>query len=203
MKIRERLILSFIGTSLLLGFVSYTCKMTNSEIRRSALIVSESLKQEVKGSSDMLLALQATQIAMHELLETQEITVSPENKQIVSTFINEQIGKIQTCFEQTENSLSLSKKATEYGIRTYQTIGDAETVKEWQEELEVLAKLEKELAIYKSSINKIIKTSKKTNITVYTFTKSSLEKQYKTKVLPLFNEYKKGREQELVTSTLR
>ena len=79
MKIRERLVLGLIGTFLLLGFVSYTCKTTNSEIRRSALIVNENLKQEVKGISDMLLALQATQTSMRRLLETQDITASAQN----------------------------------------------------------------------------------------------------------------------------
>ncbi len=63
MKIRERLILSFIGISLLLGFVSYNCQMKNFEIKRFALIASESIKQEVKGASDMFL-VQGTQIAI-------------------------------------------------------------------------------------------------------------------------------------------
>lgn len=201
MKIRERLILGFIGTSLLLGFVSYTCKMTNSEIRRSTLIVSESLKQEVKGSSDMLLALQATQIAIHELLEAQEITVIKENQPVKSTLKNEQLEKIQKNLEQAENSLFLSKRATEYGIKNYQAIGDAKTVKQWQEELEVLATLEKELAIYKFSISQLIKKDKKNTITVSNFIKSNLEKQYKTKLLPLLNDYINGREEELVSQS--
>lgn len=80
MKIGQRLFLCFIGTSLSLGFVGYICQMTNSEIKHSALIVSKSIKTEVEGASDMLFALQANQIAMHELLDIQALTDASERR---------------------------------------------------------------------------------------------------------------------------
>ena len=81
MKISQRLVLGFIGTSLSLGFLAYS-QMTNSEIKHSALIVSKSIKTEVEGVSDMLLALQANQIAMHQLLEIQALTDASERKTV-------------------------------------------------------------------------------------------------------------------------
>lgn len=200
MKIRERLILGFVGTFLLLGFVTYTCRTSNSEIRRSALIVSESLKQEVKGASDILLALQATQIAMHELLEPQNLKPVIE-KTVKSKLINEKIEENKYYFNQAQSSLLLSKRATESGIKMYKSIGDVESAKEWQEELEVLKELEQEILIYELSINEAIKIYNQNELKAYNFLKLSLQKHYQTKILPLLNDYKSGREQKLVTQS--
>ena len=91
MKIGQKLILGFIGTSLSLGFVGYYSQMTNFEIKNSALIVSKSIKTEVEGASDMLLALQANQIAMHELLEIQYLTNASERKTVKTKIFNKKV----------------------------------------------------------------------------------------------------------------
>ena len=200
MKIRERLILGFIGTFLLLGFVSYTSKKANYEIRRSALIVSEILKQEVKGASDMLLALQATQIAMHEILETQDIKTVTQ-RTVNSKIDNEQIKKLKYYFAPAEKSFLLSKKAILSGIKMYKDIGEFETAKQWQKKLELLNQLEKELLIYKSWMNEVNQLYTRDGLKGYNFLKLSFKKQYQTKILPLLNDYKTGREQELVTQS--
>ena len=69
MKIRQKVISGLLGTSLLVGFIGYISKMMHSDIKQNASIVSETIKKEVKGATEIALVLQETQIGIHKLLE--------------------------------------------------------------------------------------------------------------------------------------
>ena len=200
MKIRERLILSFTSTSLLLAFVSYNSKITNIEIRISALVVSENIKQEVEGASDMLLALQATQTPIH-VLDKQGIPFATQKQTLKSKNDNENIQNIKVLFARIESSLLLSKQAGEHEIVKYKSLKDIDKEKQWHKKIELLNYLQKEFLIYKSNLYKFIKSSKEKDLELSKILKSNLEKQYRTKLLPQLNDYKNGREQELVTQS--
>jgi diguanylate cyclase (GGDEF)-like protein/PAS domain S-box-containing protein len=200
MKIRKRLTLSFIGTSLLLAFVSYNSKITNIEIRSSALVLSEKLKQEVEGASDILLALQATQIPIHELLDKQSVPAK-QKQTFKSKNEHEKIQTIKILFARIESSFLLSKQAREHEIENYKSLKDIDKEKQWHKKIESLNYLEKEFLIYKSNFYKFLKSSKENNVKLSEILESNLEEQYRTKLLPQLNDYKNGREQELVTQS--
>jgi 3-polyprenyl-4-hydroxybenzoate decarboxylase len=88
MTIRQRLFLGLVGTSLLLAFIGCISRIKNSEIKSSALIVSEKIKQEVQAATDMSLALRETQIAIHELLDVETPVISTASKTLKTQIIN-------------------------------------------------------------------------------------------------------------------
>jgi hypothetical protein len=135
MKIRQILILVFLVISLLLGFVGYISKMTNSEINRFVLKVSEILG-EVQGAMNMALALQDTQIALNEILVSQmEDTEVTENIKTSRTqIINQNLEKIKQGFARIEQELSLAKTATESKIRIHKNPENLGQENKWQEE---------------------------------------------------------------------
>ncbi|MGK7917707.1 MAG: MCP four helix bundle domain-containing protein, partial [Prochloraceae cyanobacterium] len=68
MKIQQKLTLSFLGTSLLLGFLGFLSWRINLGIEHdSERVIQESLV-EIKASEDMLYSLQEVQSASQELL---------------------------------------------------------------------------------------------------------------------------------------
>ncbi|HEY9779693.1 MAG TPA: PAS domain S-box protein, partial [Leptolyngbyaceae cyanobacterium] len=201
MKISQKLILGFIGTYLSLGFVGYNSQMKSFEIKNSALIVSKSIKTEVEGASDMLLALQANQIAMHELLEIQYLTNASERKTVKSKTVNKKIEELQYTFTQFENSYLLSEKANKTEIRIYKNIKDTQLQQEWQEELESLNQLKQNFLVYKNNTYKLINAYKHNDIKATILLKIAINNQYETELLPLLTEYSNGRNKELVSQS--
>ena len=201
MKIGQKLVLGFIGTSLSLGFVGYICELTNSEIKHSALIVSKAIKTEVEGASDMLLALQANQIAMHELLEIQALTDASETRTGKQKTVNQKIEKIKYTFTQFENSFLWSKNATENGMKISKNLKNTQTQQEWHEELESLNQLNQKFLVYQNNTYKFINAYKQKNFKATRLLKTTIKNQYETELLPLLTEYNNGRERELVTQS--
>lgn len=201
MKIVHKLILGFIGTSLLVGLICYICQSTNSQIKHSALLVSKSIKQEVAGASDMLLALQANQIAMHQLLDTQYIANEKQSKTVKSKLNNKNIENIHLNFANFEKSFLLSKKATESGIQYYQYVHSEQTQQQWQKNLDLLNHLNQLFIKYQNTFYKLI-LYKKNNVYASKSLQLSLDKQYE-KLLFLVTKYSDNREQEIVNQSTK
>lgn len=73
MKIRQKLMFGFVGTSLLVGVTSYISILTLTSIKNDVGQLNQSSIKEVAASTEMLLALESIQTSAQELLAEKSI----------------------------------------------------------------------------------------------------------------------------------
>jgi diguanylate cyclase (GGDEF)-like protein/PAS domain S-box-containing protein len=202
MKIRQILILVFLVISLLLGFVGYISKMTNSEINRFVLKVSE-IPGEVQGAMNMALAVQDTQIALNEILVSQmeDTEVAKNIKTSRTQIINQKLEKIKQGFARIEQELSLAKTATELKIRIHKNSENLGQENKWQEESKLLRELSKKFSVYKADVSDFIDTYRQDKTQAISFLRHNSDQQYGTQLLSLIIKYENEREQEIVAQS--
>lgn len=207
MKIRQKVISGLLGTSLLIGFIGYISKLTHSEIKQNASMVSENIKEEVKGATEIYLVLQETQIGIHELLElkTYEIALKNINYSPKINQIHQKKAEkhIKDSIADFEHQLQLNKRATESGIQRLKNIGDTEAINEWTEEIEELDKLNVEFRTYKKYIDKFIELIDDNSIFKASNLEILIDNHYKNKLANRIAKYRNDREKELVAQSTK
>jgi hypothetical protein len=201
MKIRQILILAFLVISLLLGFVGCISKMTNSEIHRFVLKVSE-ITGELQEAMNMALALQDTQIALNGILVSQiENTEVAKIKASGTQIVNQKLEKIKQALAQSKQNLSLAQTTIGLKTKIYKNPDHLEQERKWQEAAKSLGVLSKKFSVYKADISNFIDTYRQDKNQAISFLEHNLDKQYATDLLLLIIKYKNEREQEIVAQS--
>lgn len=207
MKIRQKVISGLLGTFLAVGLIGYISKMTHSEVKQNASIISENIKKEVKGATEIYLVLQNTQINIHNLLElkTSEIALSNiKHSPKINQVQQQQVQKeIQDNIANFEHHLQLNKKYTASKIQTIRNLGDTEAIKEWHEQIVELDKLNIEFLAYKKYIYQFIELIDNNSISKASHLEILIKEQYKNKLSIIIAKYKDDKEQEVISQSTK
>lgn len=206
MKIRQKLLFGFLGTSLIVGVTAGISLIKITEIKYNAEQVSQSSIKEVVSATEMNLALEAIQTCAQELLVEKSIaTLNPNYTAEAEKEVKETLKRLQHEFSKFENSLSSAKKATETAIHLANKTTVAQEKQESQKgtnELKILGQMQTEFVIHKKLIAQYIYTVNLDSIEAEDFLDNILEPHFRRKLLPLIIEYKIDAEAELVREAL-
>ena len=202
MKIQQKLTLSFLGTSLLLGFLGFLSWRINLGIEHdSERVIQESLV-EIKASEDMLYSLQEVQSASQELLldkDNESASNQARNqREILRSYrvIQENIAEFERNFFVAKDS---SLKST---INSNHILKQEETVAE-RIDISSLEQIEKEFYTYQSLVNDYLVLTNENPEEAYNFLEHKLEPQVRNVLLPLVKAYKDDSLEEMESEATR
>jgi diguanylate cyclase (GGDEF)-like protein/PAS domain S-box-containing protein len=202
MKLRQKLLLGFLGNSMLLGFITAVSISTNLHNEYYVTQVSESSVKEFEAATQMNRALEASHIAVHKLmLKKYNTIVSKKRGNSKQQFKELEI--IKSELNKFTEFLTYSKNATNFAMLSAQESGFLEEVEQEQNELKMLNKLDAEFSVHKKLIEQYLFIIDSDVEKSEQFLHDTLEPNFQKKVLPLIQEYESDAKVELNSQSIR
>ncbi|MDJ0716580.1 MAG: MCP four helix bundle domain-containing protein [Prochloraceae cyanobacterium] len=201
MKTHRKLLLSFLGTSFLLGGLGFASLRINSGIKQNTDYVIENSLSEVKAAKDMTQSLQSIQSSSQELLleidrQLLNNNESRDREEILRSqkIIQEQLSRFETALFSARKTTVFYIKSPAYPNK--QTNSLAKEKKE-SEEFEWLEQIEKNFFAYKNTIDNYLVISETDQEKAYELLEEKLEPQVRQDLMPLVTQYQNDALEEM------
>jgi PAS domain S-box-containing protein len=198
MKLKQKLICAFLGTSFLLGVTSSISLLNNIRVRYSINQVTKSSLEEFANSNEVSLVLQKIQATLRELLEEKHHSSYQTDKteETQTRIINLKKTVLQD-LSKVSGHIDLSKQATTQGIKLA-AIDVKKRLKE-EEKLEDLEEIESRVLGYENNIIHLFSLANQDIELAASFFEEELEPHFETQLVPLIVEYNHDARGELLT----
>jgi CHASE3 domain sensor protein len=197
MKIRQKLTLGFLGTSLLVGVVGYVSILANVHSKYHIGQLSKVTVKVVDNATEMAFALQAIQVEAQRVIIEKQVKSSEIDSLEAAKESKEARESLNNEIERFEALLSNSRQVTESGIQTAKENGYEAEVSAEEDELEAIDELEAKFILHKKLISQYLILSETSPYKAEEFLEITLKQSFKDKLLPLIREYEVDAEQEL------
>jgi len=198
MKLKQKLICAFLGTSFLLGVTSSISLLNNLRVRYSINQVTKSSIEEFINSNEVSLTLQQTQAKLRDLLEEKhKINYHTENTEETQIRILKYKKIVLQDLTTVSNYIDLSKQATTKGIDLAAT--DVQKRLKEEKEIEDLEEIESVFLTHKKNIFHLFNLLRQNVDIASVFFKQELEPHFETELVPLIVEYNHDARGELLT----
>ena len=201
MKTHRKLLLSFLGSSLLLGGLGFASFRINSGIKQNTNYVIQNSLSEVKAAKDMTQSLQSIQASSEEvLLEIdREVLNNNDSHNREKIIRNQRI--IQEQLSRFEKALLLTKKTTAFYMqfpeKSKKQTESLTKQKEEIEEFEWLERIEKNFFSYQNMLENYLIISQIDREKAYEFLEEKLEPHVREHLMPLVMQYQNDALEEM------
>ncbi|AFZ31054.1 diguanylate cyclase/phosphodiesterase with PAS/PAC sensor(s) [Gloeocapsa sp. PCC 7428] len=188
MKIKQKLICAFLGTSFLLGVTSSISLVNNLRVRYNINQVTESSLEEFTNSNELSVVLQQTQAKLREFIEEKHrINHHLEKPTATQTQITNLKKTVLQDLSKVNDYIDLSKQATKHGIQL--AILDGKKRLDEEKELEDLEEIKSKFLTHENNIIHLFNLINQDSELATVFFKKELEPHFEATLIPLIVEY--------------
>lgn len=198
MKLKQKLICAFLGTSLLLGVTSSISLINNIRVKNSIDQVTKSSIEEFTNSNEILIILQQTQARLRDIIEeNHHFNYHAENIENIQTNIIKQKKTVAYDLTKIRKHIFLSQQATTRGIEL--AVGNTQKHSKEEKELEELDEMYSSFLTHQKNISYLFTLLNQDIATAVTFFKQELEPHFENNLVPLVVDYNHDAKRELTS----
>lgn len=194
MKIYQKLALSFLATTLLLGINGYIALRANLSVKPILLLAYRGSLNEIEQAEQMNLALREIETTVTSLNSQKFNDVnSPEKVQALRNTIHQKT-------QDFKHQLALRRQAIEASLPFQDTLQDNVSAPRDLEvqELNILTQIETEFSSYEALINQYLVLSQANELQAKEFLTNTVNNHYQSRLVPLLDAYNADTHHELL-----